>query len=38
VLAPSTNPAGKKPSGCFMIAAVKGGRWVREFPAQGFQC
>ena len=32
------NPAQKKGSSCFMIAEVKGGKWVRTHPAQGFDC
>jgi ABC-type branched-subunit amino acid transport system substrate-binding protein len=38
VIAPQTNPAGKKPSPCFAIIGVEGGRWVKKHPAQGFQC
>jgi ABC-type branched-subunit amino acid transport system substrate-binding protein len=32
------NPAGKQPTPCFMVVAVEGGKWVRKFPAKGFQC
>jgi ABC-type branched-subunit amino acid transport system substrate-binding protein len=32
------NPAQKKAVGCFHVVAVEGGRWVKKFPAQGFQC
>jgi hypothetical protein len=34
----SINPAQKKPPACFNVIAVKGGRWVKAFPAKGFQC
>jgi ABC-type branched-subunit amino acid transport system substrate-binding protein len=37
MLAP-INPAQKKGAGCFMIAEVDGGRWIRTHPAQGFDC
>jgi ABC-type branched-subunit amino acid transport system substrate-binding protein len=33
-----TNPAGKKPSGCFMMATLKGGNYVRVTPKSGFDC
>ena len=33
------NPAGKKPSPCFEVAQVKGGKWQKTYPAgAGFQC
>ena len=32
------NPAQKKPSKCFNVIEVKGGKWVKTFPAKGFQC
>jgi ABC-type branched-subunit amino acid transport system substrate-binding protein len=32
------NPAGKQPTPCFMVVAVQGGKWVRKYPARGFQC
>jgi ABC-type branched-subunit amino acid transport system substrate-binding protein len=32
------NPAQKKPTPCFHIIEVKGGKWVKTFPAKGFQC
>ncbi len=32
------NPAQKKAVGCFHIIGVEGGKWVKKFPAQGFQC
>jgi ABC-type branched-subunit amino acid transport system substrate-binding protein len=38
VLAPHNDPAGRKSSPCFVIAAVEGGKWVRKHPASGFQC
>jgi ABC-type branched-subunit amino acid transport system substrate-binding protein len=37
VVAP-INPAGKKPSNCFHVVEVKGGKWQKQFPASGFQC
>jgi ABC-type branched-subunit amino acid transport system substrate-binding protein len=33
-----TNPAAKKPSGCFMMATLKNGKFVRVLPKQGFDC
>jgi ABC-type branched-subunit amino acid transport system substrate-binding protein len=33
-----TNPAAKKPSGCFMMATIKDGKYVRVTPKQGFDC
>jgi ABC-type branched-subunit amino acid transport system substrate-binding protein len=38
VLAPNIDPAGKKPSPCFLVVGVKGGKWQRLYPAKGFQC
>jgi ABC-type branched-subunit amino acid transport system substrate-binding protein len=32
------NPAQKKLTTCYHIIAVKGGKWTKEFPGQGFQC
>jgi ABC-type branched-subunit amino acid transport system substrate-binding protein len=33
------NPAGKKPSSCFEVAQVKGGKWQKILPSGGgFQC
>lgn len=32
------NPVAKKGSGCFLIARVEGGSWVRDHPSQGFDC
>ena len=32
------NPAQKKQPKCFHILEVKGGKWVKTFPAKGFQC
>lgn len=32
------NPAGKQPARCFSVITVKGGKWVRVHPGQGFQC
>lgn len=32
------NPAQKKPPACFNVIEVKGGKWVKTFPAKGFQC
>lgn len=32
------NPAQKKQPQCFHVVEVKGGRWVKTFPGQGFQC
>jgi len=28
----------RKPVGCFALVRVKGGKWVREHPADGFAC
>lgn len=33
-----TNPAQKKPSGCFMMATIKNGKYVRVVPKSGFDC
>jgi hypothetical protein len=33
-----TNPAAKKQSGCFMIATIKNGKFVRVMPNSGFDC
>lgn len=32
------NPAQKKPPSCFNVIEVKGGKWIKTFPARGFQC
>ncbi len=32
------NPAQKKAPKCFNVIEVKGGKWVKTFPAKGFQC
>jgi ABC-type branched-subunit amino acid transport system substrate-binding protein len=32
------NPAQKKAPTCFNVIEVKGGKWVKTFPAKGFQC
>lgn len=37
ILAP-VNPAGKKPTNCFVVIRVQGGKFVREHPASGFDC
>ena len=33
-----TNPAQKKPSGCFMMATIKNGKYVRVMPKSGYDC
>ena len=33
-----TNPAAKKPSGCFIVATIKNGKYVRVMPKSGFDC
>ena len=33
-----TNPAAKKPTGCFVIATIKNGKFVRVMPKKGFDC
>ena len=33
-----TNPAAKKPSGCFMMATLKNGKFVRVLPKSGYDC
>ena len=33
-----TNPAAKKPSGCFMMATLKNGKFVRVLPKTGYDC
>ena len=33
-----TNPAAKKPSGCFTMATIKNGKFVRVMPKKGFDC
>ena len=33
-----TNPAAKKPSGCFIVATIKNGKFVRVMPKSGFDC
>jgi ABC-type branched-subunit amino acid transport system substrate-binding protein len=37
-LVQNINPAQKKAVGCFHVITVKGGKWVKTFPARGFQC
>ncbi len=37
-LVANINPAEKRAVGCFHMIAVKGGRWVKTFPARGFEC
>ena len=32
------NPAQKKLTPCYHVIEIKGGKWVKTFPAQGFQC
>jgi ABC-type branched-subunit amino acid transport system substrate-binding protein len=32
------NPAGKQPSPCFNVMQVKGGKWQKVYPAEGFAC
>jgi ABC-type branched-subunit amino acid transport system substrate-binding protein len=32
------NPAQKRAPTCFNVVEVRGGKWVKAFPAQGFQC
>ena len=32
------NPAQKKAPTCWNVVEVRGGKWVKTFPAQGFQC
>ncbi len=32
------NPSQKKSARCFNVIEVKGGKWVKTFPAKGFQC
>ena len=33
-----TDPAAKKPSGCFIMATIKNGKYVRVLPKSGFDC
>jgi len=33
-----TNPAAKRPSGCFMMATLKNGKFVRVLPKTGYDC
>jgi ABC-type branched-subunit amino acid transport system substrate-binding protein len=33
-----TDPAQKKPSGCFIMATIKDGKYVRVMPKSGFDC
>jgi ABC-type branched-subunit amino acid transport system substrate-binding protein len=33
-----SNPAAKKPSGCFVMATIKNGKYVRVVPKSGFDC
>ena len=35
---PPINPPSKQPTSCFMVVSVKGGKWVRQHPAKGFEC
>lgn len=37
LLAPA-NPASKKPPTCWLLAVVKGGKWVRVDPGKGYRC
>jgi ABC-type branched-subunit amino acid transport system substrate-binding protein len=37
-LVANINPAEKRAVGCFHMIEVKGGKWVKTFPAKGFQC
>ena len=37
-LVAAINPPSKRPTPCFMVVAVKGGKWVRQHPAKGFEC
>lgn len=37
IIAP-VNPAGKKPTNCFVVIRVQGGKFVRDHPASGFDC
>jgi ABC-type branched-subunit amino acid transport system substrate-binding protein len=37
-LVQNLNPAQKQAVGCFHVISVKGGKWVKTFPAKGFQC
>ena len=32
------NPPSKKPTSCFMVVTVQGGKWVRQHPERGFEC
>ena len=32
------NPAGKRATDCFLVIRVEGGEFVREHPAEGFDC
>jgi len=32
------NPAGKKPTDCFVVIRIQGGKFVREHPASGYDC
>jgi ABC-type branched-subunit amino acid transport system substrate-binding protein len=34
----ATDPAAKKPSGCFVMATIKDGKYVRVLPKSGFDC
>jgi hypothetical protein len=33
-----SNPSAKKPSGCFVMATIKDGKFVRVVPKSGFDC
>lgn len=33
-----TNPSAKKPTGCFIIATIKNGKFVRVMPKTGYDC
>lgn len=37
IIAP-VNPAGKRPTDCFLVVRIQGGKFVREHPASGFDC
>jgi ABC-type branched-subunit amino acid transport system substrate-binding protein len=37
-LVANINPAQKKTTGCYHVISVKGGKWAKSFPGQGFQC
>jgi ABC-type branched-subunit amino acid transport system substrate-binding protein len=33
-----SNPGDQKPATCFLVAQIKGGKFVRQFPSSGFSC